>query len=353
MITVLGEAVVRLAPTSDETTVRALPGGSGLNIAIAAARLGYPAALMARLSGDAFGQLLRRHAARNGVDLSAAPDADEPTTIAVLAGLERGDRAERGDTAERGDRAERAGAGRVRLYLGGTASAPWSAEDLAAIPPSTRVLHIGSLAWCEGSSAARVLKTAARLRRRGALVSTDLNVHPEVMGTPGRGRILLDRAIRAADVIRASTQDLAWLYPGRAPQAVAEQWLGLGPGLVVVTSGRAGAMAFRGPGSVLHRPGYRVDAGDTGGTGDAFTAGLLGALHRLEPGRPGVGEVPAPDLADVLDAACAAASAAAAAAAADGRTGPDLITARSGLARHQPPPVTRRRGTAVAAPGHS
>src|ERR1700733_5226220 len=90
VITVLGEAVVRLAPTSDETTVRALPGGSALNIAIAAVRLGDPAALMARLSGDPFGQLLRRHAARNGVNLSAAPDADEPTTIEVLP--DRGER---------------------------------------------------------------------------------------------------------------------------------------------------------------------------------------------------------------------------------------------------------------------
>ena len=303
MITVLGEAVVRLAPTSDETTVRALPGGSALNIAIAAVRLGYPAALMARLSGDPFGQLLRRHAARNGVNLSAAPDADEPTTIEVLP-----------DRGERGERGERA-----RLYLGGAASAPWSAADLAGIPPATKVLHIGSLAWCDGPSASRVLKTAGRLRRRGTLVSTDLTVHPEVMGSPGRGRILLDRAIRAADVIRASTQDVAWLYPGRAPQAVAEQWLALGPGLVVMTSGRAGAMAFRGPGSVLHRPAYAGHGSDAAGTGDAFTAGLLGALHRLGLEGGSVGDVGARDLADVLDTACAAAGAASERAGAAGR----------------------------------
>jgi fructokinase len=294
VITVLGEAVVRLAQTSDEMTVRALPGGSALNIAIAAVRLGHPAALMARLSGDAFGQLLRRYAAQHGVNLSAAPEADEPTTIEVL--------------AERGERA--------RLYLGGAASAPWSAADLAAIPPATKVLHIGSLAWCDGPSASRLLKTAGRLRRRGTLVSTDLSVQPEVMGSPGRGRILLDRAIRAADVIRASTEDMAWLYPGRAPQAVAEQWLGLGPGLVVVTSGRAGAMAFRGPGSVLHRPAYAVLGSDPAGTGDVFTAGLLGALHQLEPPGGSLGAVAVPDLADVLDTACAAAGAAQAAGAA-------------------------------------
>lgn len=63
--------------------LRALPGGSALNIAVAAARLGYPAALMARLSDDPYGKLLRRYAIANGVDLSGVADADEPTAIAV------------------------------------------------------------------------------------------------------------------------------------------------------------------------------------------------------------------------------------------------------------------------------
>ncbi len=34
------------------------------------------------------------------------------------------------------------------------------------------------------------------------------------------------------------------MYPERAPQAVAEQWLRLGPGLIVVTCGASGAMAL-------------------------------------------------------------------------------------------------------------
>ena len=262
MITVIGEALIELAPTSDPATLRALPGGT-LNVAVAAARLGCPAALVARLSRDAFGQLLRRHATVNGVDLAGAPDADEPTAIAL---------------------APAAGLGRdVRpsLYSSGTPSWQWRPGDLAWIPADTTVLHIGSLAWCAPSSAATVLRAASRLRQRGALVCMDLTVHPEVMHTPGQGRILLERSLRPADVVRTSIEDMGWLYSGRSPQAVAEQWLRMGPELVIITSGASGAMAFRGQGSVLYRPAaYPAAIVDPAGADDAFTAGLLTSLHR-------------------------------------------------------------------------
>jgi fructokinase len=288
MITVLGEALIDLALASDDETVRALPGGSALNIAVGAARLGYPAALMARISRDPFGEMLRRYAIRNGVDLSAAADADEPTAIAVAPG-------DAGRPADAGVYSDVAGW-------------QWTSDELSWIPAATTVLHVGSLAWCAGPSATRVLRAAARARQRGALVCMDLKVHPEVMGSPGRGRILLERAFRLADVVRASIKDIGWVYPERAPQAVAEQWLRLGPGLIVVTCGPSGAMAIRGSGSVVHRPSYPAEVIDTAGVGDAFTAALLGAMHRLgHEGKP-PRALTARELAEVLDAAILAAA---------------------------------------------
>lgn len=260
MITVIGEALIELAPTSDTAILRARPGGSALNIAVGAARLGAPAALVARLSRDPFGQMLRRHAVRNGVDLSGAPDADEPTALAVAS-----------DGAGRG--------ARPSLYSSGAPSWQWRPGDLAWIPAATSVLHVGSLVWCAASSAAHMLRSASRLRQRGVLVCMDATVHPEVMRTPGQGRILLERTLRSADVILAGVEDIAWLYQGRAPHAVAEQWLRLGSGLVIVTSGAGGAMAFRGPGSVLHRPSYPADAATAARAADAFAAALLSALY--------------------------------------------------------------------------
>jgi fructokinase len=289
MITVLGEALIDLALAPDDETVQAQPGGSALNIAVGAARLGYPAALMARISRDPFGELLRRYAIRNGVDLSAAPDADEPTAIAVAPG-------DAGRPADAG------------VYSAAAAGWQWTSDELSWIPASTTVLHVGSLAWCAAPSATRVLHAAARARRRGALVSMDLNLHPEVMGTPGRGRILLERAFKVADVVRAGLEDISWLYPERAPQAVAEQWLRLGPGLIVVDCGPSGAMAIRGSGSILHRPAYPAEAIEGAGAGDAFTAALLGAMHRLGDEGKSPRALTARDLAGVLDGAILAAA---------------------------------------------
>ena len=110
MITVIGEALIHLAKTPDATTLRAGPGGSALNIAVAAARLGYPVALLARLSSDLYGQELRRYAVQNRVDVSGVTDADEPTAIAIdSTGAARSSRPE----ARKGRRTRAAGGGRA------------------------------------------------------------------------------------------------------------------------------------------------------------------------------------------------------------------------------------------------
>jgi fructokinase len=209
---------------------------------------------------------------------------------------------------------------RRSLYLEGTASRRWSPAELALIPSETTVLHIGSAVHWPAPVMARVLRTADRLRRRGALVSVDLNIRPEIVEaldeTPGQSRLLLDRLLRSADVIRTSTADIGWLFPERAPQAVAESWLKLGPGLVIVAFGASGAMAVRGSGSALHRQSHRGDARersdracrvDGAGAADGFTAGLLGTLYELNQKERPIQELAAEDLAEMLDSALEAA----------------------------------------------
>src|SRR5580704_8289398 len=84
VITVIGEAMVKLMPAPGASLMQASPGGTAFTTAISAARFGYPTALMARLSRDSLGQFLRMHAAISGLDVSASPEADEPTMIAVV-----------------------------------------------------------------------------------------------------------------------------------------------------------------------------------------------------------------------------------------------------------------------------
>ena len=65
MIAVCGEALVDLVPVgSSGREYAALAGGSPANTALALARLGVPAQLLARLSQDGPGRLLREHLTR-------------------------------------------------------------------------------------------------------------------------------------------------------------------------------------------------------------------------------------------------------------------------------------------------
>src|SRR3954447_21857452 len=80
VIAVCGEAIVHLLPPGP-TRYEVTPGGSPANTAVALARRGVPVTMLARLSDDDFGRLLRAHLAGNGVDLSRAVAAAEPSGL--------------------------------------------------------------------------------------------------------------------------------------------------------------------------------------------------------------------------------------------------------------------------------
>lgn len=285
MITVIGEAMVKLAHAPGSSLMQASPDGSAFTTATWAARLGYPTALMARLSRDSLGTFLRMHAASNGLDISASPDADEPTMIAVVA-----------SDADSTD----------SLYFRDTASWQWSAAELGWIPAGTTVLSLDLLDCCLLPGSTWILRAAARLRHRGAIVSLNVAVKPAVMGSPTRGQLMLDRPLKAADLVTASLQDISWLYPGRGAEAVARLWLAEGPELVVINCGSDGLVAVRKSGTVL----YRATGQPASMTEfhSAFTGALLGGLHQLSDAGVIIGALSVSELASVLDTATAAAS---------------------------------------------
>jgi fructokinase len=86
-VVVAGDALVDLTPTM---TVRGRPafephpGGSCLNVAVGLARLEVPTAFLARLSNDAFGQMLRAHLDSSGVHSKYFVDTEDLTTLAAV-----------------------------------------------------------------------------------------------------------------------------------------------------------------------------------------------------------------------------------------------------------------------------
>jgi fructokinase len=259
---VIGEALIDLITRAAPQTWTALPGGSPYNVAIGLARLEVKTSLMARLSDSAFGRSLREHAAGERVDLSAAITASEPATLAVV-------------TLD-----EHAGVS-YDFYVNGTADWQWSEQELAEMPADTAILHFGSLASWTEPGAGRICGFVASARREGGpLVSYDPNVRPLLQRDRALARRRVERCIAVSDLIKASAEDIAWLYPDLSGESVAALWLGLGALVVVITDGARGARAHTRTGGLITRPAPAVDVVDTVGSGDAFTSGMLASLLR-------------------------------------------------------------------------
>jgi fructokinase len=287
---VLGEALVDLVPDR-ETGHRAKSGGSPFNVAVGLARLGNRTSLMARFADDRYGRLLRDAAAAEGLDLSAAPRAAERASVAT-ASFDADARAT------------------YDFDIDGTADWQWTAAELREIPPGTELLHFGSLASWTPPGAERIGDLVSELRARGGVaISYDPNVRPAVLGGRGRGVELVEESVARAHVVKASGDDIDWLYPGLAVEEVAGRWSGLGADLVVMTRGADGASAYRRGRAPLHRPGRPVNVADTIGAGDAFTAGLLTGIARRGLHRgPRFAEIPDCTLTEMLDEAVLVAS---------------------------------------------
>ena len=107
-----------------------------------------------------------------------------------------------------------------------------------------------------------------------ALVMLDPNCRPGAIADRAAYLGRIGRIAARADVVKASVEDLAYLYPGSPPAEAAESLLAAGPALVLVTDGPRPARAFL-PGAVLTVEVPSVHVVDTIGAGDAFGGGFL------------------------------------------------------------------------------
>src|SRR6202158_4719435 len=112
----------------------------------------------------------------------------------------------------------------------------------------------------------------------------DHNVRVGLADDDGSRERLLS-VVAQSTIVKASQDDLAWLCPGLDYEQAADQILGQGVKLVVVTLGARGAYGAH--------EGYRISVSappveivDTIGAGDAFGAALLAWLHDHDAIRP-------------------------------------------------------------------
>jgi fructokinase len=259
MILISGEALIDLIPDPAKANAYdAVLGGSPYNVAIGLTRLGAQTAFVSRISADGNGEALAAALAASGIDLSLVVRDKRPTTLAFVM---RG-------TAKTGSR--------YSFYLDGTAyDGPWPFPK--EWPKDAQHLHVGSFSAVERHGPAVV--EAMRLAGPRATVSFDPNIRPFV--TPDRESVarLVETQVTLASIVKASEEDLEWLYPTRSIEETLAAWAGSGPRFCVATLGEHGALAVLGKEKVsVAAP--QVEVVDTVGAGDSFMSGLLSAMDR-------------------------------------------------------------------------
>lgn len=290
MLTVIGEGLVDVVQRA--SGIEAHVGGSPLNVAVGLARLDHPVQFIGRYGRDAYGDAVAAHLRASSVMLPQGPD-ELPTSVATAL-------------------IDDDGAATYTFDLAW--ELPNLADRLAFMLQGTTLLHTGSIATMLAPGATTVL-AAVEYAHPSATISFDPNCRPSIITDADYARRQAEKFASLADVVKASDEDLEWLYPGEDPLDSARKWLALGgaagPAMVVVTRGSAGPWGITAAGEAAF-PAPQVDVADTVGAGDSFMAALLsGIVDRGLDGaqnRKDLRELPAEGLAELLAHAARAAA---------------------------------------------
>jgi fructokinase len=290
MLTVIGEGLVDVVQRS--SGIEAHVGGSPLNVAVGLARLDHPVQFIGRYGRDAYGDSVAAHLRSSSVMMPWGPD-ELPTSVATAV-------------------IDDDGAATYAFDLAW--ELPALADRLAFMLQGTTLLHTGSIATMLAPGAAAVL-AAVEYAHPAATISFDPNCRPSIITDVDYARTQAEKFVTLADVVKASDEDLEWLYPGANALESARRWLSFGrsegPALVIVTRGAAGPWGITAAGeAAVDAP--RVEVADTVGAGDSFMAALLsGIVDRGLDGaqnRKDLRELPAEGLAELLAHAARAAA---------------------------------------------
>ena len=248
-VLVLGEALVDIVERGRQRSEHV--GGSPLNVACGLARLGHGTRFGGWWGTDEYGRAIETHAEAHGVELLPGCAAAARTSTALA-------------------RLDAAGHADYEFDL------DWQLPPLPGLD-DVQHLHTGSIATTLPPGADTVLAAARAVAGRGSF-SYDPNCRPAIMGGPAA---VLDRVgglVGLADLVKASDEDLAWLFPGEPVESVVQRWLETGAGLVVITRGASGASGWLPAAGRLDFAAPPSQVVDTVGAGDSFMAGLISGL---------------------------------------------------------------------------
>ena len=268
MIASYGEALVDLIEQADGLFLPCL-GGSVSNFCVAVARQGVPSTYLNPLSSDGFGRRFSVLFETNGVIQTQSKPSHCPTALAVVTKNVRNEPCyifHRETVADRD----------ITLA---TLQACW--------PQDVRILHTGCLTLTP-QDIAQTLALMDFATSRGTVLSVDANIR--LLATTTRATYLADveQALRQANIIKLSDEDLEALVPNvnpAHPEQLALHYFAASTSieLIVYTRGAMGATLITRNEQITLAPPTGLQVVDTVGAGDCFAAALLAWFYKQGP----------------------------------------------------------------------
>jgi 2-dehydro-3-deoxygluconokinase len=271
-VVTLGESMVLLlaeqpGPMREATTFRRYIAGAESNLAIGLSRLGQTAGWFSRVGDDEFGRAIVFRIRGEGVDTShVLSDPSAPTGLVIR---------------------ERREVGPIEqvYYRRGSAASLLSPADLdASYLSNARYLHLTGITPALSESCRETVFAAAEMAHAaGVKVVLDPNYRSKLWSTSEAREVMRSLAARS-DIVLPGMDEAVLLTGESDPEVAARELIGLGPELVVIKLGAAGALALDGNGQVTRASAVHIERiVDPVGAGDAFAAGLLTGMLRDFP----------------------------------------------------------------------
>jgi len=246
-------------------------GGSPVNIAIGASRLGLRSIAFTAVGDDPVGQFLRRFLTNEQVNPDFIPVKSGRRTGMAVVGVQPPDRFP------------------LLFYRENPADIHLTIEEAKRLPlAETRALSLSGTALSRGGAHDVSLYLAEEARSRGITTFIDLDLRPDQWSHPLAFGLHLRRALPLCDVIIGTEEEFyAALSP--TPEAIMagetvtdldglnnllQEFAGQHDAVLVLKRGDRGARLYEN-GSHTDVPGYPVEIVNTVGAGDGFASGLI------------------------------------------------------------------------------
>ena len=259
-----GEAMVRIELAS---SLAATVGGSELNVAVLAARLGTHARWVSRLPDNMLGRMIAAQASEQGVDAHVEWTADGRVGLYFM---------ERGGARINSVLYDRAGSAFSRITPGSI--------DWASVFAGARWYHVSGITPALSDGAAKVTaESLARAKRAGLTVSYDLNYRSKLW-TAKQACAAQEPLLEYVDVLTTTVEDARVVFgiggDDHAEVARALQKRFELSAVAVTLRDNPLAAVIAADGKVYSAPRLEVESVDPIGAGDAFCGGLI--VSRLE-----------------------------------------------------------------------